>query len=271
MTSFQKVIKYFAIAFACFIIVSIISGILVGIGFIRDIHDDKDDDKTTTTSYVLEESKAIEINIRSANLEIRKGDQLLVENSNKYINVSQNKDYIKITERKHSLFKHNNSKLIIYVPEDMIFDSVNIDSGAANLDIETLKVKELKMDVGAGNFSANNIEVSKYLKIDGGAGNIEIKNGIVNDFNLNLGFGNFDGNLKLTGKNEIDCGVGNVELTVLGNIDDYTLDFDKGIGSLKLDNKKISDDYQYGNGQNKLSVSGGVGDININFITQSER
>ena len=70
---------------------------------------------------------------------------------------------------------------------------------------------------------------------------------------------------KLIGKNEIDSGVGKINIDLLDNLENYTIDVDKGIGTVTLNEKKLEMDRVYGTGKNHLEIDGGIGEIKINF------
>ena len=54
-------------------------------------------------------------------------------------------------------------------------------------------------------------------------------------------------------------------ITLIGNKDDYKLDLEKGLGSITVDGKDVSDFGSSGNGTNKVDISGGIGAINVRF------
>ena len=96
-------------------------------------------------------------------------------------------------------------------------------------------------------------------------GKTELKSCEINNLKANLGIGEFTFSGILTGKSEIDSGVGAININLLNNANNYTIDVDKGIGSITLDGKKLEMDRVYGTGQNYLDIDGGIGEINIDF------
>lgn len=268
MTTAQKVIKYLAIGFAISLIVSIFSSIMFGFSIVSDVF------THTKHSNILENLKdlnisgedvsILDIDIKYSNLIIKKGDELKAETNNKYINYEQNGNKIVITEKRHSWFtRRNKSDLIIYVPDNFGFDGVSIDAGAGKIEIDSIKTKILDFDFGAGKATINNLVVEEYAKIDGGAGEISILHSNINDLDLDVGVGKFTLNSKLTGTNKIDAGVGELNINLIGNIDDYKLSVEKGIGSAKFNGENIKGEKVYGNGKNTIDIDGGIGSINI--------
>lgn len=270
MTSAQKVIKYLAIAFAIFLVVSIFSSIMFGFSTVSSIFThDKDSnilENLKDLNIVDDDISFLDIDIAYANLTIKKGDILKAETNNKYINYEQDKNKIVIKEKKHSWFtRKNKSDLVVYIPENFSFDGVSINAGAGKLEIDSFSTKILDLEFGAGKATINNLIVEKYADIEGGAGEISILDGSINDLDLDVGVGKFTLNSKLTGNNKIDAGVGELNITLFGSIDDYKLSVEKGIGQAKLNDSDMKNEKIYGSGQNIIDIDGGIGSININF------
>ena len=275
MTTAQKIIKYFAIAFAIFLIVTIISAILGGgYALLRAfglIHIDKNivtEDLKVISSEVKEVS-TLKLELAFTNLQIKTGDSFKVETNNSKITFTNDNGSVKIKEEKYNWSENhdNASELIIYIPEDMIaLDETQIETGAGNINIEKLNTQKLELELGAGDVKIANLIVTEEAKIDGGVGRTELKSCEINNLKANLGMGEFVFSGKLTGKNEVDSGVGTINIDLSDSSENYTIDVDKGIGVVTLDGKKLEMDRVYGTGKNYLEIDGGVGEIKINFI-----
>lgn len=266
MTEAQRIIKYCAIAFALFIIVSIISGIMFFLSTIGSVfYDENNDSKEPLQTLEINQNiDTLDVDIQGANLVIKEGTELKIETNNKRIKTTQINNKLKIKEKDHNLFHtKNNTQLIIYLPHNRIFEEVKIDTGFGKVTIETLKTQKLKLNLGAGTTEINNIYVSKKTEIEGGVGEIIIENGIINNLDLDMGVGDLDLTTKLNGTNKIDAGVGNIDLNLLGTTNDYKIKVDTGIGDVRLNDNKIVDGKQYGNGTNLIDIDGGAGNINI--------
>lgn len=275
MTTAQKIIKYIATAFAIFLIVTIISAILSGIygllcafGVIHSKKDIITEDLNVISSEVKEVS-TLKLELAFTNLEIKTGNSFKVETNNSKISFTENNGSVKIKEEKHNWLMNNKdytSNLIIYIPEDMIaLDETKIETGAGKINIERLNTQSLYLELGAGDVYIKNLTVTKEAKIDGGVGRTELNSCKINNLKANLGMGEFVFSGKLTGKSEVDSGVGAININLLDSSENYTIDVSKGIGSVTLDGQKLEMDRVYGTGENHLSVDGGVGEIKINF------
>ena len=83
MTTAQKIIKYCAIAFAVFLIVSIIGGI---VGAVTSVPALVSDGRGEMETYAVTETvKNLEIDLSGARLEIKTGDRFSVESDHKYL------------------------------------------------------------------------------------------------------------------------------------------------------------------------------------------
>ena len=274
MTTAQKVIKYIATAFAVFLIITIISAILSGgyalLKAFGLIHTDKNilSEDLKVISNEVTEISTLKLDLAFTNLEIKTGDRFKVETNNSKITFTDNNGSVNIKEEKYNWSKNhdNASELIICLPEDMIaLDETKIETGAGNINIENLNTQSLDLELGAGDVKIANLTVIKEAKIDGGLGRTELKSCEINNLKANLGMGEFVFSGKLTGKNEVDSGVGAINIDLLDSAENYTIDVDKGIGSVTLDGKKLEMDRVYGTGENYLDIDGGVGEIKIDF------
>ena len=293
MSIVQKIIKYLAIALAIALIVGIIATIVRVVSSIpltlKIGKNNSDSNNVIETSSNIENDNIafLDIDIAYSNLTIRKGEHLKVESSNKDIQCKQDKKKIQIKEKDNNWFFNNNKKeeLIVYVPENLQFDSVNINTGAGKVNIEILNTKVLKMDLGAGETSMKNINITDFYnvfylalplvgdfwytesaKIDTGAGKVIIDSSKITDLKCDLGIGATEISAKLIGNTRIGTGVGNLKLDVVGIKEEYTTKINKGLGNVTIDKEKISDNKVVGNGENKIDIDGGVGNIKINFI-----
>ena len=155
-----------------------------------------------------------------------------------------------------SIADPDDGKVIITVP-DKVFDKVTIECGVGNSKISGIKCRELIFDGGVGNVELNDVTADK-TSLDAGVGNLSGYGSSFGKFELDAGVGN----INLTGAMndaDINCGVGNVSIHVLGNISNYDVDSDDadihGSGS-----GSVNSGERY-----KITVDSGLGDCNIYF------
>lgn len=269
MTTFQKVVKGLALAFAIFLIVNICFGILSAIGIIFGISDVYSNAKRIDIVREFENSYIddIDISVSISKIYILKGDTVKVEatsvNENTVIKEERGKLIIK-EEDKSNFFKNKKlSEIRVYLPEDLYLRSFNLNSGVSDALVEFLRADRVNLDLGVGNVTISRL-YSNNTKINSGVGNLEITDGEIGNSDFDLGVGNTNINAILNGNSKIKCGVGDVNVNLLRSIDGYEICVDKGLGTVKLNNKKISDNIKYGEGLNKVNIEAGLGNIDIN-------
>lgn len=268
MITSNKIIKYVAIALALSLTVGITLFIITAITqfgniFIKSNSNENYEEIKTNTSFSI-----LNIDVETINIVIKEGTNLKIETNNKYLKIEEKADKVFITEKKHSIFKNDDSDLIIYVPDELIFDIVALESGAGRVNIEQLKTRKLDFDLGAGKVEIDSLTVLTNAEIEGGAGTISINNAVINDLELDLGVGKVDLTANLTGYNQINCGVGSSNINLIGSPTNYKIKVDKGIGNVALENEKITNNTYYGTGNNIVDIDGGIGKIAINFKQQ---
>ena len=268
MTTVQKIIKFAAIALAILLIASIISGIVSVVASIFDAFDDDSYDGAHESNDVYEyefdisEISKLDIEVEAADLTIVSGDSLSVTTDKSRVRVNQSGSTLEIDES--SNWSKDECNIKITLPDGEL-EQVDISAGAGILSIEELRTKVLEIDLGAGESVFKAITVSESTEINGGAGNIEIKDSALSSLDFDIGVGNVEISAYVTGSSDIDCGMGALEMTLFGTSDDYTIDVNKGIGDFRVDGNSVSSGSTIGNGENRLSVDSGIGDVSIEF------
>ena len=274
MTTLQKVIKYLALAFAIFLTVSIVGGILSAVGLLGSLFSDDDaewgDVIGETKNYtVSSEISDLNIQINAADFYIKEGDSFSVESNLKNLEVDEKngcltlKDLTKIKLNGSNAYE--NAVLTIYVPVGTVFDNVNIKTGAGRFTVDSLSAATIGFELGAGDVTISKLIAEKSANIEGGAGRITISDGAIKNLDLEMGLGQLNLTSALTGDCNLDSGIGEMNVTLLGSKDDYELDIEKGIGNITVDGKNVTDFGSSGNGANEVDIHGGVGAINVRF------
>ena len=272
MTTTQKIIKYLAIAFALFLVISIFS-IIFGLSreIISSINSDKKDSKLleeyTTISNNVNNIESFKIDISNDDIEIKEGEKFEVKTNDPDVKFYHENSKVKIkTDKTFSWHLSNSSRgtIIIYLPNEFNISELNLNLGAGKIDIDKIFVEILLMDLGAGTMTAKEINVYEKATINGGAGNINIYSGTINNLNLKLGAGNASIESDLTGSNTLTTGVGKLNLGLSRSKDNYKFDISKGLGNIILNDFDVSEDILIGDGEAKIKISGAIGNIIIN-------
>lgn len=278
MTSFQKVIKYGAIAFAiylCFVIISIIVGTITtifGISLGIEMFQNSDNE-AMITKWEQEYSNitSMDIDLSVCKLAIKKGDTLKVEASevSEKFKCSTEGKQLKIEDKNlHRNFFNQTedvkSEVTIYVLENMTFDEVTIETGVNETNIEYLKADKVNLEMGVGRYQIDSL-FAKYAKIEAGAGEANISDSNIEELKLDGGIGRLAFTGKITKTADIECGVGRLDINLIGSSADYKIRPETGLGNFKVDGKNVSDHQTIGNGDVTVKVNAGVGETVVNF------
>ena len=267
MTTFQKIIKYCAIAFAIFLSVSIIGGVLSAITGLGFLFGENNISKNMKSFPILETVRNVEVNISASRLEIRTGDKFKVQSNHKDVTAKCVNGLLKVKEKKVAFgVDSKGGKTIITIPKDTKFDSVDISTGAGTVKIDFLETEKLSLDLGAGEVNIEKLSVNNKTKINGGVGEINIDNGKLNNAEIDMGIGELSYAGTFTDNCEISSGIGEINLILEDDESNYKFEADKGIGEITIGGKKIGDDEVYGSGNNKIELSGGIGAIKVSFL-----
>lgn len=270
MNNTQRIIKYLAIAFAMFLIFTIIVSIMKGISSLNSVFSDDEIKDEMHNLDINNNISTLDIDVSNVDIIIRKGDKLNAETDNKNIKIYEQNNKLSIYQKKNNWLKTDNDALIIYVPNDLVFDNVSIEAGAGKIEIDKLTAKILHFELGAGKVNLNEITALNKAEIEGGAGAITLLNSNLNNLEFDMGIGKADINAFISGKSQIEAGVGEILLKLNGTESDYLINATKVIGNIMINNINVAKNSSYGTGSNIINIEGGVGAIKINFNEISE-
>ena len=219
------------------------------------------------TKNPTQEVNSLEIELGAVDFKIVVGDELKVETNLRYFSIFYDDDVWVMSDHTRGPLRRDdimNAKFILYVPEDMVFDEVSIKAGAAKMTVETLSANVVNIELGAGDAHFEQLNASSKIEINGGAGRLTVSDGMLNNLTLDFGAGELNLTTALRGVNDLSFGAGEANITLIGGKDDYTVDIEKGLGSITVDGSSVKD-FSCGSGENRVDISGGVGAINLNF------
>lgn len=134
---------------------------------------------------------------------------------------------------------------------------------------EGADVERLKISLGAGRIESR--EISLHCQkgyVETGAGNFVMKGLKGKNVDIRCTMGNVNIAGELTGKSNIDCGMGNIKLELKGNVQDYSYDAKVGLGDIKINDEKragVAQQFSSEIKENHFSVVCGMGSVNINI------
>ncbi len=266
MTNTEKLIKYAAIGFAILLIIGIIGGIASIVGAIIGVNIGAGDAVGETKTYEAEgEVNILEVDIGAADFRIEKGEKLFVESNLKHLTFRQIGKRLVLGEKSFGSKSYNGAFITIYIPEDTELDEIDISTGAGKFTADFLSARSIDLEFGAGDVNIGELYASDEVDIDGGTGQITIGAGSMRNLQLDMGMGALYLTSEIKGNGELNLGVGEARITLLGSRDDYAVELEKGIGEIRFDGEVISNGNTFGNGSNRIEIEGGIGSVSVEF------
>lgn len=198
----------------------------------------------------------LEISLKYDELLIQEydGDKIRVNVANDAKNdvvVKETSGKITITDTRSGNVKKK-KQIKVIVPSGKDFDTVSLGVDMGTIDLECdLKVQELSVEVGAGEFSGYGNITAAYCDLQVGAGTIDIDQLDVQKLNA-------------------DCGAGEIDMVVTGKEKDYNYDLSCGMGEINLEDSEysgigIEKTISNEGAQKDMVLECGMGEIDVEF------
>ncbi len=257
--TFQKVVKYAAMALAVLLTVSIFGAVFTGLLAITGISGTVGEMKDFAFGG---EILSMDIEIAAAELSITDGEAFSVRSNLENLNVNVENGTLKIKESSLFGFKNYNGALLeVVIPENFSFDKIDIETGAGVVDIESLNAQTLELELGAGKVNIKSLSATRSANIDGGAGKLTVGGGILTNLDFDMGVGETEICAEIKGRADVDMGIGKATLTLIGGEESYEINFSKGLGSISYNGKNVENNTTVGNGLTYIDIDGGIGSL----------
>ena len=202
----------------------------------------------------------LEISLKYDELLIQEydGDKIRVNVANDTKNdvvVKETSGKITITDTRSGNVKKK-KQIKVIVPSGKDFDTVSLGVDMGTIDLECdLKVQELSVEVGAGEFSGYGNITAAYCDLQVGAGTIDIDQIDVQKLNA-------------------DCGAGEIDMVVTGKEKDYNYDLSCGMGEINLEDSEysgigIEKNISNEGARKDMVLECGMGEIDVEFTGES--
>ena len=202
----------------------------------------------------------LEISLKYDELLIQEydGDKIRVNVANDAKNdvvVKETSGKITITDTRSGNVKKK-KQIKVIVPSGKDFDTVSLGVDMGTIDLECdLKVQELSVEVGAGEFSGYGNITAAYCDLKVGAGTIDIDQLDIQKLNA-------------------DCGAGEIDMVVTGKEKDYNYDLSCGMGEINLEDSEysgigIEKNISNEGARKDMVLECGMGEIDVEFTGES--
>ncbi len=162
----------------------------------------------------------------------------------------------------------NGKKVYLYIPKGMNFTEADIELGAGLISMDALYADEMKLMVGAGQIVAEEI-VCRELEAETGAGEMILNRVTTEEMEIINSAGHTYVNGSVSRKADVECSLGQTELALEGNEQDFNYELDCSVGSIKLGSRSYSalaDDTKINNGAAKqCELECSMGEIVVSF------
>ena len=231
------------------------------------------------SSFDVSSIRNIKLDIDAAEITVKEPDDstkiraVLKHGKEKYYSCRLDGDTLKIKYDAKKHYYKRSPQIILYLPKGSSFDELNFDIGAADMSWKDFDstCNRLIVDVGAGNFEAEQFQVYGKMDVSVGVGNVEITDGVVyGDVALDCGVGNFSMEGSVEGNLKADCGMGSMTLDLNGEEKEYNYKLSCGLGSIDVDGEtysNISGDKEVKNegAEKNMELDCGMGSIEVDF------
>lgn len=260
----KEIIKYLALGFALFILATIIETVF-GITTSNVLTNKKVELTEMKDILVVEEEVTnMDIDIEVATLNIKEGE-FKVETNNPKVTAYINDNKLVVKDNTNKLANNDKTVVNIYIPASYEFDYVNINAGVGKNQINNLVASNIKLDLGIGETIINGLTSLTKMNLNTGVGNLEINDALINNLTCELGIGKTTFKGIVTGTSKISTGIGEANINLYGNMNDYMITFEKGLGNIYFRNNKVADGYKTGTGINNITIEGGIGEAHVNI------
>lgn len=202
----------------------------------------------------------LEISLKYDELLIQEydGDKIRVNVANDAKNdvvVKETSGKITITDTRSGNVKKK-KQIKVIVPSGKDFDTVSLGVDMGTIDLECdLKVQELSVEVGAGEFCGYGNITAAYCDLQVGAGTIDIDQLDIQKLNA-------------------DCGAGEIDMVVTGKEKDYNYDLSCGMGEIDLEDSEysgigIEKNISNEGARKDMVLECGMGEIDVEFTGES--
>ncbi len=241
------------------------------------LKDNSDPSSIAGETVVIGEASTIEdieLDIGAVDLQIKAGTdgKVSAETSEnvvvKFDKSGDNKVKIQF-EPKNKSGLSKDKKAVLYMPDNMTLDSLDIEAGASALKCKVdITCKDLDIELGAGDISFSKL-TAEDADISIGAGKVSFEKLYSKNANVEVGMGDFTSAGDISDSLDLVCTMGNATLKLESAETDHDYDIKVGMGNLNVGSTKISgmaSEREIDNeSSSKYNIEVGMGNVNMSF------
>ncbi|BCJ94733.1 hypothetical protein acsn021_23020 [Anaerocolumna cellulosilytica] len=201
-------------------------------------------------TVTIKEGETFSVDVNEAGADYVKSevsDGILKITDSGYFNADRNDEVhvisifgVKVRTDKNNISWPDNTRIEITLPQEFKADKLTLSIGAGAIQADSLKAKTAIVNVGAGRIRIDELNVENASSYSVGAGELIIEDFTGRDIDVECGIGAISLSGIIKGVNEVNCGIGSVEMDINGKEEDYNYDVSSGIGTVRINNNKYS-------------------------------
>lgn len=159
-------------------------------------------------------------------------------------------------------------QITLCIPKDRYIESLELELGAGQVTLNGINAGEVSLEVGAGQIFVNNSR-AKELEVSVGAGQVELWGVEVDKLDAEIGMGELAGSVDIHKSADLECSMGNMELTLMGSQQDFNYQLEVAAGNIEVGRNSYSglaNEQKVNNGADKdITIECSMGNITIDF------
>jgi len=140
---------------------------------------------------------------------------------------------------KSSQIMDNSGKIVLYVPAAYEFESVDVELGAGQLQMDVLIADDVDFEVGAGQITVDFLRADE-CNFDVGMGEILVDDMQVGTVKSEVGMGHLRMSGNVLGDLKGECAMGSMELFLSGREEDFDYTFAAAMGNVTVNGRDYS-------------------------------
>lgn len=208
----------------------------------------------TVMSSDISSIRELELDFKYGDITIGVSDdknfRMEVENVDEsYVKWEQDGDTLEVKGESRKL---KDGEIFLYLPVGMEFHEVSIHVDAGAVFVDELTADQLDVKIGAGVFDGEGLITAKEADLEVGAGQITMEE-------------------LESSKIDLNCGVGQIDITVAGAQEEYNYEIKCGLGQISIGDtqytalNKKKEIHQSGN-HKEIEAECGMGQIDVQFV-----
>lgn len=203
-----------------------------------------------TVSVAADALQRLEIDVDACRLHICKSEdrtiRILADDSGNRVRYCVEEGTLAVRTRRSwrsDLFSDETDEVYLYLPEDAVFDYMDIWVGSGTFESVPLRAGDIDIELGAGTGRFDGLCADSFLSMEVGAGSLRIGQLSCPDADLSIGAGEvLIEEASVTGDVDMDLGMG--KMTLSGTVE-RNLAIDCGMGTVTMNLWDAEKDHDY--------------------------